>query len=167
MMIHPHYAGAADGSSNSSRIKIPLYNIISTTINNEFAKINLDNPFKLQAIAVGSPLMIDKLGDAVEERGAVFTPKYPLFAHCFPQSDARAGDTIKIELESLLPNSKIHGLLGPRPVFNGTTNSNGGGIIDFPIPNDVNKGLHLVTVGLDNTAFTADCVVNVVNRDLK
>jgi hypothetical protein len=167
MMIHQHYAGVADGSSNNSRIKIPLYNIISTTINNEFAKINLDNPFKLLAIAVGSSLMIDKLGDVVEERGAVFTPKYPLFAHCFPQSDARAGDTIKIELESLLPNSKIHGLLGPRPVFNGTTNSTGGGIIDFPIPNDVNKGLHLVTIGVDDTAFTADCVVNVVNRDLK
>jgi hypothetical protein len=34
-------------------------------------------------------------------------------------------------------------------------------MIEFPIPNNATAGLHLVTIGIDNTALTGDCVVNV------
>ena len=33
--------------------------------------------------------------------------------------------------------------------------------IDFPIPANTTEGLHLVTIGIDGTALTADCEVLV------
>jgi hypothetical protein len=65
-------------------------------------------------------------------------------------------------LEGLLPSRPIHGLLGPRLVVTGNTDAMGGGTIELPIPADTTPGLHLVTVGIDDSAFTADCAVNVV-----
>ena len=105
---------------------------------------------------------IDKLDDSKDEKGIRSILEHPAFPTCFPQNDsATAGGKIQIALEGLSSNSKIHGLFGPLPVFKGQTNSNGSAIIQLPVPSDASQGFHLVTIGVDDTAFTADCVVNV------
>jgi hypothetical protein len=159
----------------------PLYHMISVSIDNELAQIKLGKPFNIQAISVvdkGKSMskdqeqqefpIADKLDD--NEQGIPLALERPKFPHCFPPTDSvRAGEDARIKIEGLLPNAKIHGDLGPVPVFNGTADSNGGGKIDsFPIPPDTKEGLHLVTIGVDDTAFTADCVINVSeNKDIE
>jgi hypothetical protein len=78
------------------------------------------------------------------------------------QGKGTPGDSVKVKLQGLIANKGIHGLLGPREVFKGAADGAGGGMIDFPIPADASAGFHLVTIGTDGTALTADCVVEVV-----
>jgi hypothetical protein len=130
-------------------------------IDNQLAGIALNTPFSMQAMTGTEGNVVDKLDSTQEEQGADFELKHPSFPHCFAQGDAVIGGTVKVELEGLIPNSPIHGNLGPRTVFTGETNSTGGGTIDFPIPADASPGLSLITVGVEDTALTADCLVNV------
>jgi hypothetical protein len=147
---------------------IPVSNIISVTVNNTIVGIELNKPFNIQALSAvqnrSSP--IDKLDSNASEAGVKFVLENPSFPQCFVKSDAKQGETVAIDVQGLLPDSNIHGLLGPRPVFNGQTDSNGNATIQFPIPDDATPGLHLVTIGVDNTALTADCEVNVLPREV-
>jgi hypothetical protein len=181
MTMEPLYAPIAPMNENSNvgisdtipdaTPQVRIHDIISATINAEVIQIPLGKTFSLQAISVdkgstlkgapGTPPIADKLPDIPEKAGTTLTLEYRQFPHCFPLNDVVAGMTVKIKLEGLLPNANIHGLLGPTPVFNGTTDSTGGGIIDFPIPSGTKGGLHLITIGVDDTALTADCVINV------
>jgi hypothetical protein len=153
--------------------EIPIYHTVSVTINNEFSNFALDRPFAIQAIT-GHVILCDpdnpcpptfvpadKLDITSNEHGTVGGVSIPSFPTCSPQSDGVVGQTVEVQVEGLLPSSPIHGLLGPRQVFSGNTNSQGNAMIQFPIPSDANPGLHLVTIGVDNTALSADCVVNV------
>lgn len=141
--------------------------MISFTMNNYRSNIGIDQPFNVQAltsthVVSSSKQPIDKLDDSKDEKGIRSILEHPAFPTCFPQNDsATAGGKIQIALEGLSSNSKIHGLFGPLPVFKGQTNSNGSAIIQLPVPSDASQGFHLVTIGVDDTAFTADCVVNV------
>ena len=85
----------------------------------------------------------------------------PSFPHCFAQKTGRPGETVPIRLDGMLPSKPIHGLFGPDEVFKGKTDRRGEALIDFPIPKNATNGLHLVTIGIDGTALTADCVVDV------
>ena len=139
------------------------FHVVSVSIANDLVGLQLGRPFKIQAFALdatGTPQ--DALDETPGEAGHAFVLGFPDFAHCFPQADAIPGHSVEVVLENLTPSSPIHGLLGPRLVFNGTSDAMGGGTIDLPIPGDTAPGLHLVTVGVDDTAFTADCSVNVI-----
>jgi hypothetical protein len=46
-------------------------------------------------------------------------------------------------------------------VGRGVADLNGNGSVDLAIPKDTAPGLHLVTIGTDLTALTADCTVTV------
>jgi len=154
--------------------EIPIYHTISVTINNEFSNFALDQPFAIQAITGRviqcdpdnpcPPTFVpaDKLDVTANEHGTVSGVSTPLFPTCSPQSYGVAGQRVEVQVQGLLPSSPIHGLLGPRQVFSGNTDSRGNAMIQFPVPPDASPGLHLVTIGVDNTALTADCVVNVV-----
>jgi hypothetical protein len=139
-----------------------LFHTVSVSIANSLVGLQLGSPFLIQALAVDAGGTKDALDETPGEEGKAFILGLPDFAHCFPQSDGITGRTVQVELEGLTPDSPIHGLLGPRLVYTGTTDAAGGGTIDLPIPADAEPGLHLVTVGVDDTAFTADCAVNVV-----
>ena len=105
-------------------------------------------------------VVVDRLDDK-EDQGKPFTLEDPSFPHCFPQAPGQPGSKIKVTFDGLTPNSPIHALLGPQNVFNGAADPNGGGTIDLPIPATTTPGFHLVTIGVDKTALTADCTVNV------
>lgn len=139
-----------------------VFHTVTVSIDNELVGLRLGSPFLIQAFAIDGGVQLDALDETPEETGKAFMLSLPDFAHCFPQSDGIAGRTVPVGLEGLLPSRPIHGLLGPRLVFTGTTDATGGGTINLPIPGDTTGGLHLVTVGVDDSAFTADCTVNVI-----
>ena len=125
-------------------------------------KIEYGKQFRVQAlISQPGKGVVDDLKEKDEEEGATFVLENPKFPLCYPQTTPRPGETVPVKLEYLKPNSPIHGLIGPNLVFQGKTDSIGGGTINLPIPKETREGQHLVTVGVDGTAFTADCVVEV------
>jgi hypothetical protein len=136
---------------------VPVHNLIGLTLNNDLVRVEMGRSLRVQTAAGEGRRIADTLG----EGGGKFVIERPSFPHCFPQEDARPGGQVKVKLEGLRPNAVIHGLFGPRLVFRGETDANGGGTITLDIPNDATAGLHLITVGIDKTALTADCVVNV------
>jgi hypothetical protein len=86
----------------------------------------------------------------------------PRFPHCFPAGTGKAGGTVQIAFEGLRPNREIHALLGPELVLHGVkTDATGSGRISFPIPAGTRPGKHLVTIGHNGLAITADCTLTV------
>jgi hypothetical protein len=69
---------------------------------------------------------------------------------------------VVFDTEGLRPNTGVHGLIGPRLVFRGTTDDMGAGMFEFVIPDDTEPGFHLITIGNDATALTADCAMHVL-----
>lgn len=145
--------------------EIPVHHVVTVQMDNKFTNLALNKPFVLQTVIVDKERQIvEKLDDTELERGVKYVLELPSFPQCFPQDDVQAGGKVKIRLEGFPSNSNLHGLLGPELVFTGKTDERGGGVIDFPIPANAREGLHLVTIGVDNTALTADCEVNVVKQ---
>jgi hypothetical protein len=131
-------------------------------MNNNITKIGLNKPFNIQAITIQKGLPIaDKLDKSKEERGIRFVLEHEAFAQCFTHGEAKAGENAIVDVSGLKPNSKIHGVLGPIPVFDWQTNKTGGGTVHFSIPKNTTDGSHLISIGVDKTAVTADCAVNV------
>ncbi len=158
LVMYPHYV------STKRIVKpVPIHHVVVVKLPNEFLQLDLGKPFRIQAISFQEETrVIDKLDDTREEQGVTFTLEHPSFSHCYPRGDVRPGGRVKIDIEGLKPRASIHGLLGPRLVFKGNMGRGRKTTIDFQIPRDAKQGLHLVTIGIDGTALTADCVVNVV-----
>lgn len=136
---------------------------VHNTINLRFENLSLPRPiaigvpFRLQAVTMQDGAFRDDLD------GRRFQLEEPSFPHCFPQSDVPPGGTVAVAYDGLVPNTEIHVLLGPHLVLDGVlTDANGEGTAQMPIPADASEGLHLVTIGHDGLALTADCTVNVV-----
>ena len=140
-----------------------IHDIVVADLSGDPIGITLAKPFQMQIIVLDAGGRVtDRLDETPEERGVKFVLEDPSFPVCFVQGKGTPGDSVKVKLQGLIANKGIHGLLGPREVFKGTADGAGGGIIDFPIPADASTGFHLVTIGTDGTALTADCVVDVV-----
>ena len=163
MIVHPYLAEIEGGKGRPVRDgNYPLYDIVNVRFVDNFDLVTVGRPFRVQAFITDlEGTRFDSLDDTPEETGIPFVVDPPSFPHCFVLDEARPGHHVRIRLTNLLPNSNIHGLLGPRSVFNGRSDSEGGGIINFPIPQDTVPGFHLVTVGVDGTALTADCLIEV------
>jgi len=116
---------------------------------------------RFNALIVQNGEVVDELNKGISQ----FVLDSPVFPHCFPQqAEVKQGETAVIDVEGLSPNSKIHGLLGPEEIFTDTTNGNGGGSFKLKVPVDTNPGPHLVTVGVIDTALTADCTLIVKDK---
>lgn len=161
LVMHPLYiARPKDGKFQGP---VPVHNLIGLTLSNTLTKVEMGGSLRVQAITGDGR---QPVADLLEDRGdgVRFSLERPSFPHCFPEGDVRPGEMVGVKLEGLKPGAPIHGFLGPRLVFRGETNGEGGGTIKLEIPKDTTYGLHLVTVGIDKTALTADCVVNVVQQ---
>jgi hypothetical protein len=135
---------------------------VNLVVNNAnlFHPIELDRPFRVQAVVMQNGQSMDKLDD--KEQGGEFVMELPSFPHCFPQEAGVPGGAAQVTFEGLLPQRAIHALLGPVLVLEGvTTDAKGNGAIDLPIPAGTPPGPHLVTIGHDGLALTADCTVTV------
>jgi hypothetical protein len=86
--------------------------------------------------------------------------QYPLCAMNPPQVDP--GDTATVEVTGFnRPFEPIHVVFGDQMVGQGTLDGAGEGATDFAVPNDARPGPRLITVGVDGTALTADCLLQV------
>jgi hypothetical protein len=159
LVMHPLYI--ARPKSGKLLGPVPTHNLIALKLDNSLVRVEMGTSFRVQATAGDRRTPI---ADVLEGEGAQVTLERPSFPHCFPANEVRPGEAVDVKLEGLKPSAPIHGFLGPRLVFRGETDTAGGGSIRLDIPKDTTYGLHLVTVGIDKTALTADCVVNVVQR---
>lgn len=147
-------------AANSSLTKKPLYDTVNAIVNNSknFAKLN--QPFTIQTLVDSNGTIVDLLKEA-QKRPIVLSNE--LYPQCAAKDNAMVGKNATVSVSGLLPDKGIHALLGPRFVANGTTDNFGNSTIEFQIPNDTTAGLHLITVGVDKTALTADCEILVNN----
>ncbi len=161
LVMHPLYVTRPrDGKLQGP---VPVHNLIGLTLANQLVGIQMGGSLRVQAVAGdrrrGATDLLDDRGE-----GPTFFLERPSFPHCFPADDVGPGERVSVRLEGLKPDAPIHALLGPRLVYRGETDREGGGTIELEIPRDTTPGLHLVTVGIDKTALTADCVVNVIRK---
>ena len=161
LVMYPHYAYAIEKEKRG----FPVHNLIAVALDNRLLGVDLGRPFRIQAlISARGKRATDRLDDTKEERGREFVLERPSFPHCFPQGEAPPGGTIRVDLEGLKPTAPVHALLGPRLIYKGQTDEKGGGSLNLPIPRDATPGLHLLTVGVERTALTADCPLMVTKE---
>ena len=161
LVMHPHF----DPAPKEPVAGVAVNHTVVMRIHNKLVDIKADQPFRVHVLtARAEGKVMDELVNREKQPGADFILEDPSFPHCYPQDVGVPGETVKVVIEKLRPNAPIHGLLGPDLVFKGKTDDQAGGSIDFPIPNDTATGFHLITVGVDDTALTADCVVEVRKR---
>lgn len=160
LRLHPQFPVGAGQQDSKPRA---VHDKVRIELAQDIAEVYLGKTFTAQVlIATGDKKkVVDRLDAPADKDGLEFVLEDASFPHCSAAHEGTPGTDLKIDLEGLLPNSAIHGLLGPQLVFKGTANSAGGGSIDFPIPQDAAPGYHLVTVGVDGTALTADCLIRV------
>lgn len=148
-------------SNLAQAVEFPMNHIVSAGIDNRFSQIKLDKPFNVQVISIDKNLGTKPSNKNSDIFQSEFTINRITFPHCFPQSKATSGQNVTIDIDGLKPNSGIHGLIGPTAVFHGNTDKNGNATIQFPVPSNTTASLHLVTIGIDKTALTADCELDV------
>jgi hypothetical protein len=86
-------------------------------------------------------------------------PEFPVCAVDPPQ--VNRGGTVTVEVSRLMPNKTAHVVLGDVLVANGNLDGSGYAAIKLQLPGDTRPGPRLVTVGVDGTALTADCRLEV------
>jgi len=125
-----------------SKIVAPMYNVFAITAVNQDVVDDLAD----------LPIPID------------LTP--PIFPHCFPAGDAQVGKTVSVTFDGMssFAGKPFHALLGPDLVATGVIGDDGTGLVDLPIPVGTTVGNHLVTIGPDGAALTADCTVTVIDE---
>lgn len=139
-----------------------VFNTIQLFVDNSALStaVRPNRPVRMSALVLSQGSVRDRIGTGT--RGARFVLQQPDFPHCFPAGGAKRGGRVAVRFDGLRPNREVHALLGPIEVLRGVqTNSQGAGRIQLPIPEGTRRGNHLVTIGHDGLALTADCTVAV------
>jgi hypothetical protein len=151
--------------SPDAKPTLPLsYNLLNTLefgVRNRVlpAKVREKAPLRLVGLTVSGRKPIDVLGKGT---GTRFILEQPRFPHCFPAAPGTPGGTISVTFDGLRPNREVHALLGPIEVLRGVvTDAAGSGSLELPIPRNATVGNHLITIGHDGLALTADCTATV------
>jgi hypothetical protein len=83
---------------------------------------------------------------------------------CYTEAGAQSALNTTVRISGLLPNREIYVGIGPRAVAEGISDNFGNSTIQFTVPTDTTPGLHLITVGVDKTALTADCEIKISDK---
>lgn len=90
----------------------------------------------------------------------IVDPQFPVCTANPPQ--VFPGDAVTIEASGFERWSEpIHVILGDQLVAQDTLDAAGNATVGFVVPDDAAQGMRLITVGVDGTALTADCVLQV------
>lgn len=155
-----------DHATNTKQVsenEIPLYNTINARLNNTNL-IKLDSPFSIQSLVSSNGNVVDKL-DYQQNESKTLELSQPVFPICHANQNGTKGDNVSVNSSGLLPNSNVHALLGTRLVANGTTDASGNSTVEFIVPEGTPAGSHLMTIGVDKTALTADCQIKVQEQN--
>ena len=162
LRVHPHFSPIRGQRFQPRDFAADVYHTIQLDVANAALPVRVrpGRAFRANGVVVVAGKPADALGEG--DGGARFVLQSPRFAHCFPAGPGRPGGTIDVRFDGLRPNTPIHALLGPNLVLDGIpTDANGSGRIALPIPRGTRPGLHLVTIGHDGIALTADCTAMV------
>lgn len=168
LVMHPHFAEMKKPGLKLVDKDVPVHHIVSISLPRSLAGVSRGQAFSVHALvqdATGKAT--DRLDAKETGLGTPVKLDFPSFPHCYPQADVQPGGTVKINFDGLTPNRGYHALLGARMVGRGIADLNGTGTVELPIPKDTTPGLHLVTIGTDLTALTADCTVTVLGEAQK
>ncbi len=124
------------------------------------------NDFRVQAAVVvpsgKKSKVLDLLDDGREKPGRAFRWRSPTFPVCsVTPAHAPRGGTIKVTSSGLQADQPVHLIFGHRHVANGHADATGAVTITTAVPADARDGQHLITVGTDGTALTADCIAMI------
>lgn len=126
-------------------------------------------PYRIQALALGSGRLsgiIDRLDHRPGEPGRTIDWTPPRFPVCTVKPGVlRPGGMGKVQVRGLDPNLGVHVLFGAQLVARGKADAAGNAKIQFTVPTDATRAFHLVTVGSDGTALTADCGARICDLD--
>lgn len=119
--------------------------------------------FRVQAAVVvpdgKKAKVLDLLDDGRTGPGRDFRWRAPTFPVCSVTSGhAPRGGKLTVTSTGLVPKQPVHLIFGHRHVANGHADEHGAVTITTAVPGDVRDGQHLITVGTDGTALTADCI---------
>jgi hypothetical protein len=162
MRIFPPHFPAPPGHVARELETVDVFNSILVTLQNGSLPIKFRPkvPVRLYAFVTVGGKARDQLG--VVDRGVRFVLEQPRFPHCAPAGPGKPGGTVVVRFDGLAPAREIHALIGPNEVLRGVrTDANGEGRIRLPIPANTRRGNHLVTIGHDGLALTADCTLTV------
>ena len=161
-------ARAAITSPRGGEAPIPMYDVVSLELPLEVAGA-VGPRVRLQAIAqqlaTGKDLDVLPGGPGEwPEASAVdlgmVPPRFPVCA--VTPDQAEPGDTVTVEATDFgRADEPVHVVLGDLLIAQGVLDENGTVAIDFTIPAETRRGLRLITVGVDGTALTADCAVQI------
>ena len=162
MRVSPHISPYALSSDKPILDKLPpdadLYNIVRLNFPSEL----IGPMFNVFATTAVNQDIVDTMGDLPTPMD--LTP--PTFPHCFPEGDGQVGKTVLVKFDGMtsFAGKPFHALLGPDIVATGFIGADGTGQVDLPIPVGTTEGNHLVTIGPDGAALTADCTVTVFDE---
>ena len=163
LRMYPHFSPLSNKQGQPKDIVAELWNTIDMRIDNRLLgkkAIRAKAPFRAQTLILGPQTKTgDQLGKP--ETGGRFVLESPRFPHCFPAAAGAPGGTVDVKFDGLRPNTEIHALLGPNEVLRTVKTERRSRRYQLPIPAGTRPGLHLVTIGHDGLALTADCTVTV------
>ena len=162
LVMQPHFASLRRPGLTIEDRDLPVHHIVSVSLPRQLAGVSRGQTFNVDVLVENADARaVDRLDAKETSRGTAVNLDFPSFPHCFPQGKTQPGGTVKVDFDGLTPNRGYHALLGARMAGRGVADLNGGGSVDLEIPKDTAPGLHLVTLGTDLTALTADCTVTV------
>ncbi|MEL7492221.1 MAG: hypothetical protein AAGJ73_16045 [Pseudomonadota bacterium] len=163
LTMYPHYAQVKGQQGNLTQPSnsFDIADIVTIAVPADRVGVVMNEPFRVNIASIRSDGAIDFLETEETGRDLTFVMEDAILPKCFAQQPAPPGGAAQIRVEGLTPSAPIHALVGPIEVYKGATDASGDAVFNLPIPSDAREGLHLVTVGVDDTAFTADCVVDV------
>jgi hypothetical protein len=140
----------------------PIFDIVSSIL--DVANFGLASPLRLSAVAENTDSgVVDFLPDDCALTDAVLeAPVYPVCE--VGDGTADPGELVSVEATGLLPDGMSKVIFSDQTVAFGSTDDTGRTLVDFRVPIDARSGLTLITVGVDNTAVTADCTLLVGDR---
>ena len=147
----------------------PIFDVVSAQLP---AKVvgRVGSRVRLQAITAGKGKWVDvlpgerRVSRRVRAKGSVplfmIPPKFPV---CTTRPKVvRHGDVVTIKAAGFnRRGEEVEVLLGDEPIANLELGRRGNMSTEVAIPETISGGPHLVTVELENTALTADCVLRV------
>jgi hypothetical protein len=150
-----------DGTGNGIMPEnMSLNSIISITMNNTTG-IKLNTPFTIQTVLDSNGKIADKLNDIPTDNEILELKQPLLYPQCYVKDLNAKERKATIKVFDLLPDSKIDVSIGPRTISNSTTDHKGNGVIDLKIPMEISGGLHPITVSVEKTALTSNCVIDI------
>ena len=155
-------------SPEGGETPLPIFDVVSVAIPLEVAGA-IDHDVSIQVIARqatdggDSDVLPGETGDEPSGQSAELRLVPPAFPACgLTPEQVEAGDTATLEAAGFgAQAAPVSILLGDQVIATAELDESGGVSAELPIPADAEAGIRLITVGIDDTALTANCALQI------